>query len=251
MYKKPFYLETKSWNNAFSFERRNNKKLYVPSLKEINNFSEIKLWNKVVFEDCDFSAKLQSCFGLENFYKINKKFHSNPLQMGNGITASIYLFDNHNHAYYFWYLARKEGFIRDGSTLIHIDEHADTRDNWEYLLKPDSLNLEKVFKFTNFELNVGNYIVPAMKEGLIKKVIQIRNEMNLNDYINNKFNLYLYIILNLDLDFFRQELDFISYDLKKKVILDVAKKAKIITIATSPFFINQDLVIKIFKDIFS
>jgi len=45
-------------------------------------------------------------------------------------------------------------------------------------------------------------------------------------------------------------LDFIDYELKKKVVLDVSKKANIITISTSPFFINQELAINVFKDIF-
>jgi hypothetical protein len=58
-------------------------------------------------------------------------------------------------------------------------------------------------------------------------------------------------ILNLDLDFFQPDLDFIDYKLKKKVVLDAAKKANVITVATSPFFINQQLAIKVFKDIFS
>jgi hypothetical protein len=57
--------------------------------------------------------------------------------------------------------------------------------------------------------------------------------------------------LNLDLDFFQPDLDFIDYDLMKKVNLDAANKAKVITVATSPFFIHQDLAIKVFKDIFS
>ena len=239
MYKKPFYIKCRSWNNAFSFERRNNKKLYVTSLKEINNFSEIKLWNKVVFEDYDFKNKLQSCFGLENFYKIkwNNKY--------------IYLFDNHNHAYYFWYLARKDKIIWDNNILVHIDEHADTRTPEKKMWKSYSIDLQKVFEYTNFELNVGNYILPAIKEGLIKEVIQIRNEINLNDYFNNKFNLFWDIILNLDLDFFQPDLEFIDYNLKKKVILDFANKAKIITVARSPFFIDNNLALKVFKDIFS
>jgi hypothetical protein len=58
------------------------------------------------------------------------------------------------------------------------------------------------------------------------------------------------IILNLDLDFFQKDLDYIDYELKKKVILDAADKAKVITVSTSPFFIEQDKAIKVFKDIF-
>jgi hypothetical protein len=58
-------------------------------------------------------------------------------------------------------------------------------------------------------------------------------------------------ILNLDLDFFQPDLDFIDYDLKKQVILDIAKKVDVITIASSPFFIDQKLALKVLKDIFS
>jgi hypothetical protein len=66
------------------------------------------------------------------------------------------------------------------------------------------------------------------------------------DFENEKRN----IILNLDLDFFEPELDYIDYELKKKVILDIASKAKVITVATSPFFINQELALKVFRDLF-
>lgn len=58
------------------------------------------------------------------------------------------------------------------------------------------------------------------------------------------------IILNLDLDFFQPDLDFIDYDKKKAVVLDAAQKAKVITVCSSPFFINQELALKVFFDIF-
>lgn len=237
MYKKSFYIKNPVWNNAFSFEKRINKELYVADLIKINNLEEIKIWEKVVFED--FNWELESCKWLNNFYEIewnNKK---------------VYLFDNHNHAYYFWYLARNLKVIWDNNILYHIDEHSDMRDPEKYLLKSESFDLEKVFDYTNNFLNVGNYIIPAIKEWIINEVIQIRNESNLFEYINKNQDFNQSIILNLDLDFFQPDLDFIDYNLKKKVVLDIAKKANVITIASSPFFINQELAIKIFKDLFS
>jgi hypothetical protein len=72
----------------------------------------------------------------------------------------------------------------------------------------------------------------------------------LEDYLSNKEINKSNIILNLDLDFFQPDLDFIDYELKKKVILDIAKKASIITVSTSPFFIEQNLAIRVFKDLF-
>jgi hypothetical protein len=56
--------------------------------------------------------------------------------------------------------------------------------------------------------------------------------------------------LNLDLDFFEPRLDDISFELKKKAILHFATHAKLITIATSPFFIEQKRAIKILHLLF-
>jgi hypothetical protein len=78
----------------------------------------------------------------------------------------------------------------------------------------------------------------------------------LENYLNSpiipfhKGNEHKNIILNLDLDFFQPDLDFIDYELKKKVVLDIVKKADVITVSTSPFFIDQKLALKVFKDLF-
>ena len=245
MYKKWFYIETPIWNNEFSFEKRQNKKLFVPSLIDTKDFEEIKLqddFEKIAFEDFDFDNKLSTNYGLKNFYRFNIK------------GKEVVLFDNHNHAFYFWYEAHKNWIIWDNNLLIHIDEHADTRDNFKNISTLDSLDLQKVFEFTNFVLNVWDYIIPAQKQGLVWDILQIRNTQNLEDYIAQKDDLkknYNWIILNIDLDFFEPELDFIDYDLKEKVILDAFEKSDFVTVCTSPFFIEQNLAIWIFKKIFS
>lgn len=237
MYNEPFYLTKPVWNNAFSYEKRENKHLYVPNLIKAK-IEDILLWDKIVFEDYDFDNKLSSNYWLKNFYKIEWEW------------KDIYLFDNHNHAFYFWYLSRKQWIIGDNNILIHIDEHADTKDSDKHLLKPDSEDLQKVFQFTNNVLNVGDYIIPAQEEWIIWDIIQIRNSFNVEEYLKNKDNYRGNIILNLDLDFFQPDLDYIDYEFKKEVVLDAAKKASVITVATSPFFINQVLAVKVFKDIF-
>lgn len=237
MYNKWFFIEKPVWNNALSYEKRKLKKLYVPSLKKIDNLDEICLWDEIAFSDFDFDWNLIEQVWLKNFYEISWK------------NKTIYLFDNHNHAYYFWYLARKNNIIWNNNLLIHIDEHSDLRDPWVYQTRDETNDLQKVFDFTNFTLNVWNYIIPAQKEGIIKDFIQIRNEFNLNDYLNNP-PLNEDVICNLDLDFFEPNLDFIDYDLKKKVVLDACEKARVITICTSPFFIDQNLALDVFFDIF-
>lgn len=130
-----------------------------------------------------------------------------------------------------------------------MDEHSDMRRPEKILSKDESYDMQKVFDYTNYHLNVGNYIIPALESGLIQEVHQIRNEYNLFEYDFGKQYDHD-IILNLDLDFFEPALDFIDYELKKKVILDIAKKSQVITVATSPFFINQNLALDVFFDLF-
>ncbi len=238
MYKNSFYITECLWNNAFSFDKRANKKLFVPSLLEIEDFSQVELGDEIVFEDFDFDGNLVSARGLKNFYKINWQW------------IPLYLFDNHNHALYFWYLAKHEWIISENNILYHIDEHADTRVPEKIISKEEIKDLQKVFEYTNFWVNVGNYIIPAVQNGFVKKVVQIRSESDLLSYDFEKIE-DASIILNLDLDFFEPNLDYIDSELKKKIILDIAKKAKIITVATSPFFIEQNLALKVLRDIFS
>jgi len=261
MYTQDFYIEENVWNNAFSLSNRPHKRLFVPALKKIKNFWEIELLQenkeKVTFQEYDFNGIMQTCYGLENLYELDyhpiRSSTTFPSAEGKG-TIPMYLVDNHNHVFYFWYLARNQGIISENALLYHIDEHADTRDPWEYLLKPESRDLQKVFDYTNYTLNVGNYIVPAEKEWLIWETIQIRGEDALEKYNSWVFSQYekqgRTIILNLDLDFFEPELDFIDYNLKKKVILDIAQKSDLITVCTSPYFINQERALEVFKDIF-
>lgn len=243
MYNKWFFIESPVWNNEFSFDKRQNKKLFVPEIIEAKSFDEIKFQDdleKIAFEDFDFDDKLSTNYWLKNFYRFQMWW------------KEVVLFDNHNHAFYFWYEARSRKIIWDKNILIHIDQHADTRDNDKIISKSDSKNLEKVFDFTNFVLNVWDYIIPAQKEGIIENIVQIRNTKNLEDYLQNFSNKKnnSKIILNLDLDFFASELDFIDFELKKKVILDVFEKASYVTVCTSPFFVDQRLAVEKFKEIF-
>lgn len=243
MYNKWFFIESPVWNNEFSFDKRQNKKLFVPKIIEAKSFDEIKFQDdleKIAFEDFDFDDKLSTNYWLKNFYRFQMWW------------KEVVLFDNHNHAFYFWYEARSRKIIWDKNILIHIDQHADTRDNDKIISKSDSKSLEKVFDFTNFVLNVWDYIIPAQKEGIIENIVQIRNTKNLEDYLQNFSNRKnnSKIILNLDLDFFASELDFIDFELKKKVILDAFEKASYVTVCTSPFFVDQGLAVEKFKEIF-
>lgn len=246
MYNKPFYIKEPVGNNLFSYERRINKKIYVPNIIE-GNFTEIKESNEIAFVEVDDENKEHINYGLEKFIK----------------RENVYLFDNHNHTYFFF-----KKFLRENNIskigFIHIDQHKDMREPSIYLeefkktKKIDkykkefySCNLEEEyidFVYTNFELNVGNFIKPLLQEGKISNLEIIDSEYKMEEFKSKKI-LYDYV-LDLDLDFFSEDMDYI--DMKKKLffVKEVAKKAKAIFVATSPYFISFNRAKETFYNIF-
>jgi hypothetical protein len=243
---KPFQITAKTGNNAFSFSGRKNPVITVPSI--INGtINDPEIGETIAFEDFDERGRLKSCYGLKNFIRTVHPITGKP----------IVIVDNHNHVFYFWYETRNNKQIKDGATLVHIDQHKDVRKPEKKLAKNISDDLKKVFEYTNKVLNVGNYIPPAIEEGLIGEVILITSEADLMKYAPegalNEVEGRLqgtHIILNIDLDFWAPEMNYID----KKSKIDVAKKwmekADLITIATSPFFIDQELALKVLKELF-
>ncbi|MFA5828902.1 MAG: UPF0489 family protein [Candidatus Gracilibacteria bacterium] len=263
MYQKPFLITKPVSNNAFNFDKRPNPQIYVPAIKE-GAINDVKLGNEIVFEDFDDQEKLNSCKGLENFIKTfvsGSSLNSEDIPARTKCLfpppterAPIYIFDNHNHAFYFWLEGRKEGFLQDGATLIHVDQHKDNRIPESFLTKEDSTNLEKVFTYTNTVLNVGNFIPAAEHIGLIKEIIFVNSETSLLELaqkINSAFqNPAPNMILDIDLDYFAPEFDYIDNKLKVEVLRRLVPQASLITVATSPFFIDQTLALKYLHQIF-
>lgn len=230
-----FYITEPIWNNAFSSELRKWRQLYIPEIVSWD-ICDLEIWEKIAFEECDNSWKIISFNGLKNFIKTEIFW------------VPTYIFDNHNHAFYFWSEAINNWIIKSWATLVHIDEHSDMRESEVNL--EENQNLQEIFDYTNNILNVWNYIKPALRAGFISQVIQVQWEEAL-DWLLNKLNeVNTDIILNLDIDFFSPEMSYIDFEKAKKIIIEVAKKAKLITIATSPFFIDQKRAIEIIKELF-
>ena len=221
MYKIPFYLSGNRGNNAFSYDLRKDPKLFIPSLIS-GTLDDAALGEELVFEDFD-DGVLKSCTGLKNL--LDFSWHGVP----------AVLIDNHNHAFYFWHRSGLKN-----ATLIHIDQHKDMR-------VPPEMFSDDAYKYTNELLNVGNYIVPAREAGIVKEIQFVTSETSLEDESNftttNK-------ILNIDLDFFAPELDYINFEKAKHFIREQAKTASLITIATSPFFIDQERALRILRKLY-
>lgn len=230
-------LTEKLWNNAFAWEKRyqeygGNPILYIPALKT-GIVDDVKIGTTIVFEEVE-ERKLRSCVGLENFVQIED---------------NIVVFDNHNHALYFWIDAMRRWMLSKWFELIHIDEHSDLWDNENELdLEQAIQDIEYAWDFTNLSCNVGNYILPAIESGLVDNMIRIENEYQIDtyiDYVPSENSL-----LNLDIDIFAPELDHIPESKKIQIIRNLLSKVKYVTIATSPFFIDQWKAIQILRKIF-
>jgi DNA helicase IV len=244
MYEKPFSITKPVSNNTFSFDKRVSPKLYVPSVIE-GTAEDVQIGHEIVFEDIDNEGFYQSCVGLKHFVKMRHP------ETG----ASMVIVDNHNHVFYFWYEAWHQGRIDRGMPLIHIDAHKDTRKPERNLTHEEASDLQKVFEYTNSVLNVGNYIPPAMQEGLIGALISVTSEDELfkigesEDY-NPRHTEKTKFLLNIDLDFWAPEMNYIDENKSLQIIRKLMEKAAMITIATSPFFIDQKRAIEIFRKLF-
>ncbi len=247
MYQKEFQITNNISNNSFSFSKRKNPTINVPKIID-GEIDDVKIGNKIVFEDFNENGELKSCVGLKNFVRTVHPITKKP----------IIIVDNHNHVFYFWYEARKNGVISDGATLIHIDQHKDMRKPESDIDIPISegdidkcrmQELEYIFKYTNSVLNVGNYIPPAIEEGLIGEVISITSETEIISAKHEARGTKHDIILNIDLDFWAPEMNYIDNKLKTDITKKWMEKADLITIATSPFFIDQELALKVLKEL--
>lgn len=235
MYNEPFYITENVSNNSFSFAKRKNPRIYVADVID-GGLEDVRLGDEVVFEDVDEDGKLKSCTGLKHFVRMAHPVTGKP----------IVVVDNHNHVFYFWHEARNKGLITNNATLIHMDQHKDTREPESYISKKESEDLEKVFEYTNTVLNVGNYIPPAIRDGLVGDVINITGENELS----SRFQTHKPIILNIDLDFWAPEMSYIDDELKVRRTKEWMACADFITIATSPFFMDQNTAIKILGELF-
>ena len=233
------YLTKPVWNNALSYKERlnfnPNPKLFIPEIKNIGQITQQKLdkylqiWDKIVFEevfDNRFFPKKWLKYYLEWFIWKTK----------------IYIFDNHNVAFYFigkFFLETNKKL-----NLIHIDQHSDMR---EPKFIPTKLNtLEDIEKYTFEWTNVGNYLIPLKKLWFIENIFQARSEYSVLEITNN---LVKNQILNIDLDFWESNMATSIKSLNK--VKNLIKEASLVLIATSPYFIDQNLAIKLAKQLLS
>ncbi len=106
-----------------------------------------------------------------------------------------YIFDEHNEAFYFWNKARHDGYFSKPLDLFHIDAHADMGgperfDSALFFSGTMQDGYLKYYKrFAKNELNIGNFIVPAVLSGLIRNVYFIYPEWRKFSPKRTKYNV--------------------------------------------------------------
>lgn len=245
-YKQEFFQQEPLGNNAFDYDQRASSHpepyLRVAPLKAFPDATsallELRRATSPAFEIVE-EGQLKSFPGLQNFL-----FFPNPTNL-----APIFIFDNHNHAFFFWHWWTFQNQLKTPFDLIHIDQHKDSRIPATIITPEQSKDEKSLHQYTNEILNVGNFIPPAIKTGLISTVQNIDSSTSLQKFLDEP--LPENYILDLDLDFFAPDLDFIDNQQKITAIRKALTKATITTIATSPFFLDDQLAFSFLKKIFS
>nr|WP_314278574.1 UPF0489 family protein [uncultured Peptostreptococcus sp.] len=228
-----FYIDRPVGNNAFSYQERINKRIYVPKLVEAR-IDQVELGGPASFIEVEDGQELE-CFGMKNMYRLVDR---DILDLG----KEVYLFDNHNHAFFFWCQALNRGLMERGQVLLHVDQHKDTRIPPDYHV--DIGSLEDVKRYTNEVLNVGSFIKPALHYGIFSDLMIVDSTYSMDMEYPESY------VLDIDLDFFSRDMDYIDYDLKINRVKEYIKGSSLITIATSPYFIEQERALKALKDLF-
>lgn len=251
MYKVWAYIKDPIWNNEFHYNERialwSSGKIFVTNILQ-GNLDDLEEWSEIVFEEVE-NGELISCTGLKHFLQTEYKW------------IPTYIFDNHNHALFFRYRYTKKlmaSFVwkeevsvdADGEfkpfVVIHIDQHADTKEN-KNSFKVTHASPHDVVNFTNYWCNVGNFLTSAKEAWIIEQIIQIRSQNALHNMEALDFHTYNYI-LDIDVDFWEwkteQEME-ADFEIIRKLVDNVC----LITIATSPYFMDQKQAIEIIKAI--
>jgi len=236
MYKVWTYITNPIWNNEFHYNERialwSKGEIWVPSLKQWT-VADLEEGSEIVFEEVE-NGKLKSCTGLRYFIQTEYKW------------IPTYIFDNHNHALTFRYQHHLSNWAIGHLNIIHIDQHADTKpNNAKFIVQ----NPEWIEDFVNEKTNVGNFITAAINNWIIDKVIQIRT-----DYALHHFDISTVqqpnIIVDIDVDF-REQKSPQEMESDFEIIRNLVDNICLITIATSPYFMDQQKAIELVKNLLS
>lgn len=210
------------WNNQFCFNQVENPKLRIANTIDWT-VDNLHIWDEIVFRE------------MKNWNVVWYKWLQNFIKTSNW-DQTIYIFDNHNHALKYRIDEYKSWNIPFWFNLIHIDQHTDMNSS-EFELDLDNPHFDVY--------NVWNFIQPAIKSWLINHIEQINTEHKLLNHETGKKDL----ILDIDLDFWAPEMSIEKYTDTIQKTKNLISNSRVVTIATSPYFLDQDIAIRLCKEL--
>ncbi|MDP2690807.1 MAG: hypothetical protein U1C97_02580 [Candidatus Gracilibacteria bacterium] len=251
MIKKLSFLQPGVGNNAFSFSRKPDRKpLQITPLRQ-GSLDELRVGKHIAFQDFNGDEWVE-CVGLESAI------------LCLDFPIPIYVFDNHNYVFYAWAEARKNAKCKmknekgadywswsDRMTLIHMDEHFDAAVPLN--VQVDLNDLNDVWRYTNEVLQIATYIKPALELGIFSGCLNFVESRHFEHLAPVSGD----VVMNIDLDVFCDEMNHISWKQKIDVLRYYLPQMKLMTVATSPFFIDQEnaililhrLILELFGDV--
>lgn len=149
----------------------------------------------------------------------------------------VYLFDNHQK--FLVPLFHLYQVLGRPVRVLHIDAHPDDAlYQYEYPLSLDAVTLHNLLQNTR----ISDFFDAVSKTDVIAELTRITTSSGFADY--SKAN---YDIVSLDIDIFGPEGDFTELERKIPVIADAWQSCPVISIATSPGFIDQKYAQEIIK----
>lgn len=231
-YKISTILTDKYWNNTFAYDERiaafGKAEITVPALID-GTLDDVQIWETITFAELEHNQP-KLFYGLQNIVHIQ--------------WINIYVMDNHNHALYCRYKALHEWVIIKWLPVIHIDQHSDLWEAPSLIDRSKEQDLNYIASYVNEICNVGNFIKPAIISGLITECTQLRTEEFLLDFQPTKP-----YILDIDIDFRVPEMSLRNIPATLEKTKNLIQWASLVTIATSPYFMDQEKAIEIIHKI--
>ncbi len=228
-----FYRFTAVDNEGRRDSSQRRYRVYVAPLV-IGSPADLSPGRRIAYVDHD-GGKVYAFPGLRRylFYRYHGK--------------AVFIFDNHQHAFFFWIASYLAGNITPGCRLVHIDRHSDM---WQPAQPPDftlngSLPLQTVFEYTTRVLTNATFIKPALQLGLFDDV----------EILNGVYPPVLQepqgYVLDIDMDIFEgDQPGSAAYRFKMRRFRSYMANASLVTIATSPGFIAQSRAVDAVRQLF-
>ena len=136
---------------------------------------DVLVGEEIAFNEIDEDIEVKAK-GLKNMviYKYQNK--------------DVYIFDNHNHAFYFWIKSLKKGNFNKGCKLVHVDQHKDTREPNNYNVDIDNIDDLKE-QITLLQEEYDNLINTSQTSESIE-IFKERIEILINILIGIDFNAH-------------------------------------------------------------